>query len=98
MGGVQSLSRSTYAKLIPENTSNSASWFSFFDVTEKVGIVVGTASFSVISQLTGSMRNSLLALMVFFIVGLALLITLRGKTLRMRTATPPLPPILSGER
>ena len=98
MGGVQSLSRSTYAKLIPENTSNSASWFSFFDVTEKVGIVVGTASFSVISQLTGSMRNSLLALMVFFIVGLAFLITLRGKTLRMRTATPPLPPILSGER
>ena len=98
MGGVQSLSRSTYAKLIPENTSNSASWFSFFDVTEKVGIVVGTASFSVISQLTGSMRNSLLALMVFFIVGLAFLITLRGKALRMRAATLPLPPILSGER
>ena len=82
MGGVQSLSRSTYAKLIPENTPDTASYFSFFDVTEKLSIVLGTASFSLISQLTGSMRNSILALIVFFILGLAFLFTLRGKALR----------------
>ena len=79
MGGVQSLSRSTYAKLIPADTRSSASWFSFFDVTDKVSIVLGTFSFGFISQISGSMRNSLLLLMVFFGLGLALLLTLRGK-------------------
>lgn len=79
MGGVQSLSRSTYSKLIPENTPDSASWFSFFDVTEKLGIVLGTAGFSFISQFTGTMRNSLLALIVCFALGLGFLLTLRGK-------------------
>jgi UMF1 family MFS transporter len=98
MGGVQSLSRSTYAKLIPEETPNSASWFSFFDVTEKLGIVIGTGSFSLISQLSGSMRNSLLALIVFFALGLALLVTLRGWVRNVRAAAPPPPPVLSGER
>ena len=82
MGGVQSLSRSTYSKLIPENTPDTASYFSFFDVTEKLSIVLGTASFSLISQLTGTMRNSILALIVFFILGLLFLLTLRGKRLR----------------
>lgn len=82
MGGVQSLSRSTYSKLLPENTHDTASFFSFFDVTEKLGIVIGTASFSYISQVTGTMRNSLLALMVFFILGLGILITLWGRALR----------------
>jgi len=82
MGGVQSLSRSTYSKLIPEDTPDSASWFSFFDVTEKLSIVFGTASFSFISQFTGSMRNSLLALIVCFVVGLGFLLTLRRKVLR----------------
>lgn len=91
MGGEQSLSRSTYAKLIPENTPDSASWFSFFDVTEKLSIVIGTATFSFISQLTGSMRNSLLALMAFFVLGLGILLTLRGKVLRLPAAAPPLP-------
>ncbi len=98
MGGVQSLSRSTYAKIIPENTPDSASWFSFFDVTEKLAIVIGTASFGFISQLSGTMRNSLLALIVFFALGLGFLLTLRGKALRLRAAAPPLPPIMSGER
>lgn len=84
MGGVQSLSRSTYAKLIPEDTHDTASWFSFFDVTEKLGIVIGTASFSYISQVSGTMRNSLLVLMVFFILGLGLLGRLWGRPLRSR--------------
>ena len=82
MGAVQSLSRSTYSKIIPENTPNTAAYFSFFDVVEKLGIVIGTLSFGVIGQITGSMRNSILSLIVFFILGLGFLLTLRGKTLR----------------
>ena len=50
MGAVQSLSRSTYSKIIPENTPNNAAFFSFFDVVEKLGIVIGTLSFGLIGQ------------------------------------------------
>lgn len=73
MGGIQSLSRSTYSKLIPEETPDTASFFSFYDVTEKVSIVLGTAVYGLIEQLTGSMRNSVLALLLLFVVGLLLL-------------------------
>jgi UMF1 family MFS transporter len=77
MGGIQSLSRSTYAKIMPE-TRETASFFSFYDVTEKVAIVIGMFSFGFVQQLTGNMRNSVLALIVFFIAGLiALLMTLQ---------------------
>jgi len=69
MGGIQSLSRSTYSKLMPE-TKDTTSFFSFFDVTEKIAIVIGMFSFGYITELTGSQRSSVLALMVFFIVGL----------------------------
>jgi UMF1 family MFS transporter len=70
MGGVQSLSRSTYSKLMPE-TKDTASFFSFYDVTEKLAIVLGLFSFGIINEVTGSQRNSVLALMIFFIIGLA---------------------------
>jgi len=70
MGGIQSLSRSTYSKLMPE-TKDTTSFFSFFDVTEKIAIVIGMFSFGYITELTGSQRTSVLALMVFFIIGLA---------------------------
>lgn len=72
MGGIQSLSRSTYSKLLP-STHNHASFFSFYDVAEKMAIVLGTASFGFIELLTGSMRNSVFALALFFIIGLFLL-------------------------
>lgn len=72
MGGIQSLSRSTYSKLVPE-TKDYASFFSFYDVLEKLGIVIGTFSYGLIEGLTGSMRNSIIALILFFIVGLFLL-------------------------
>lgn len=72
MGGVQSLSRSTYSKLLPE-TTDTASFFSFYDVLEKLGIVIGTVSYGFIEGFTGSMRNSVVALMIFFILGLLLL-------------------------
>jgi MFS transporter, UMF1 family len=73
MGGLQSLSRATYAKLIPENTPDSASYFSFYDVTEKLAIVIGTFIYGLVDQLTGSMRNSILALLIIFVIGLILL-------------------------
>ena len=73
MGGIQSLSRSTYAKLMPE-TRDTASFFSFYDVTEKIAIVIGMFSFGFINELTGSQRNSVLALMIFFIIALVFLL------------------------
>lgn len=74
MGGIQSLSRSTYSKLIPQSTNENASFFSFFDVTEKLAIVIGTFTYGAIEQWTGSMRNSAVSLGVFFLVGLGFLI------------------------
>jgi MFS transporter, UMF1 family len=74
MGGIQSLSRSTYSKFIPENTTDTASFFSFYDIAEKMGIVVGMMSYGLIEQLTGSMRNSIVSLVIFFSVGLLLLL------------------------
>jgi UMF1 family MFS transporter len=73
MGGIQSLSRSTFSKLIPTQTTDHASFFSFYDVTEKLAIVIGTFTYGVIEQLTGSMRNSAVSLGVFFLVGLGFL-------------------------
>jgi UMF1 family MFS transporter len=73
MGGIQSLSRSTYSKLLP-STTDHASYFSFFDVCEKVGIVIGTFLFGYINESTGSMRNSILIIASFFVIGLILLL------------------------
>ena len=70
MGGIQSLSRSTYSKLMPQ-TKDTTSFFSFFDVTEKIAIVIGMFSFGYITEMTGSQRSSVLALVIFFIIGLA---------------------------
>ena len=73
MGGIQSLSRSTYSKLLPE-TIDHASYFSFFDVCDKLGTVIGTFAFGFINEVTGSMRNSILVLTSFFLVGIFLLL------------------------
>lgn len=70
MGGIQSLLRSTYAKLIPDTSTNHASYFSFYDVCEKLAIVFGTLVFGLLLDLTGSMRSSVIALGLFFILGL----------------------------
>ncbi len=77
MGGIQSLSRSTYSKLIPEDTRDPTSYFSFYDVLEKVAIIIGTFTFGFVEQITGSMRMSLLVLGSFFIVGLLILMTVK---------------------
>lgn len=73
MGGIQSLSRSTYSKLIPKETKDTTSFFSFYDVAEKIGIVIGMALYGFIDQITGSMRNSIVFLALFFILGVLLL-------------------------
>lgn len=73
MGGIQSLSRSTYSKLIPKQTKDTASYFSFYDITEKLAIVIGSFSYGFIDQVTGSMRNSMVFMAIFFISGLVVL-------------------------
>jgi UMF1 family MFS transporter len=71
MGGIQSLARSTYSKMLPE-TEDHASYFSFFDVSEKIGLAIGTISFGLIETFT-DIRTSVLALVVFFVAGIILL-------------------------
>ena len=68
MGGIQSQARSTWSKLIPSDSTDSASYFSFYDSTEKLAIVIGMLGFGIIEQITGSMRNSTLLLSLFFVV------------------------------
>ncbi|HQV99587.1 MAG TPA: MFS transporter [Bacteroidia bacterium] len=76
MGGIQSLARSTYSKMLPE-TLDHASYFSFFDVCDKLGTVIGTFAFGLINEITGSMRSSIIVLAFFFIIGLILLLRVR---------------------
>ncbi|MEM9686030.1 MAG: MFS transporter [Bacteroidota bacterium] len=79
MGGIQALSRSTYSKFLPE-TQDTTSFFSFYDVAEKIGIVIGMFLYGFIAQLTGSMRNSVLALGLFFLTGILLLLRVPKKS------------------
>ncbi len=74
MGGIQSLSRSTYSKLIPTDIKDTTAFFSFYDVTEKVAIVIGLFSFGLIEQVTHNIRYSALVLSLFFVIGLLLLV------------------------
>ena len=82
MGGIQSLSRSTYSKMLPENTPDSASYFSFYDVSEKIGIVIGMFLYGMVAQITGSIRNSILFLVIFFIAGVVLLMRVPKRVIR----------------
>ena len=68
MGGMQALARSTYSKFLPE-TKDHASYFSFYDATEKIGIVIGTLFFGLIEYLTGSLRFSVVSVAMFFFIG-----------------------------
>ena len=77
MGGIQALSRATYSKLIPKDTTDLASFFSFYDVTYNVSIVIGTFAYGIIENMTGSMRNSSLTLALFFFIGLGFLLRLK---------------------
>ena len=72
MGGIQALSRSTFSKMIPE-TDNTTSYFSFYDVSQKVSIVLGMTLFAFVDQITGSMRNSIIVFLFIFLIGAFLL-------------------------
>ena len=72
MGGIQALSRSTYSKLLPES-EDTASFFSFYDVTEKIAIVIGMCVYGIVDQITGSPRFAMVFLAVFFIIAVILL-------------------------
>ena len=78
MGGIQSLSRSTYSKLMPP-TKDTASYFSYYDLTEKIAIVIGMFTFGFVSQITGTMKNAIVFLIVFFIVGLVFLFSAQAR-------------------
>lgn len=78
MGGIQALGRSTYSKLLPE-TKDTASFFSFYDVTEKVGIVIGMLVYGLIDQITGSPRLAIVFLGLFFLIGMLLLFRIPKK-------------------
>ena len=78
MGGIQALSRSTYSKFIPP-TIDTASFFSFYDVAEKIGIVIGTFLYGLVAQATGSMRNAAIFLGLFFVFGAILLTRVNKK-------------------
>ena len=80
MGGIQALSRSTFSKMIPK-TENTTSYFSFYDVTQKVSIVIGMSLFAFIDQITGSMRNAILVFLLFFIIGAYMLSNIRTKNI-----------------
>jgi UMF1 family MFS transporter len=73
MGGLQSLSRSTYSKLLPK-TIDTTSFFSFYEITEKIGIVFGMVCFGLVDHISGSMRNGILFFIIFFIFGALMLL------------------------
>ena len=73
MGGIQSISRSTYSKMLNDKEEDVTSYFSFYDVLYKGSIVAGTLAYGVVDNLTGNLRYSVLALGVFFVIGLFLL-------------------------
>lgn len=77
MGGVQALARSTYSKFLPE-TEDTTSYFSFYDVAEKIGIVIGMVIFAIVDQVS-TMRNAILFLFVFFLGGILLLLRVPRK-------------------
>ena len=80
MGGSQALARSTYSKMLPADTTDHTSFFSFYDVMEKLATVAGTFSFGVIEAITGSMRFSVLAITVFFLLSLFFMLLLYRRT------------------
>ncbi|MDP3312730.1 MFS transporter [Lutibacter sp.] len=78
LGAIQTLSRSTYSKLIPDETEDHATYFSFYDVTEKIAIVVGMALAGLVTSYTNSLRLFILLLAVFFVAGFVVLSFMKG--------------------
>jgi UMF1 family MFS transporter len=87
MGGIQSLSRSTYSKLMPP-TKDTASYFSYYDLTEKLAIVIGMFTFGFVIQITGSVKNAIVCLILFFILGVIWLYSAQQRQRREQLASP----------
>jgi len=79
MGSIQALSRSTYSKMIPEDTHQHATYFSFYDFSEKIAIVLGTFSFGLLEAITGSMKSAVLMMAFIFFISMLILQTIRTK-------------------
>jgi len=77
MGGIQSQSRSLYSKLLPENSRDNASYFSFYDILEKMAIVLGTFSYATVENFTNSLRNSMLVMSIFFLLSFLFIIRIK---------------------
>ncbi|QDP86456.1 MFS transporter [Chryseobacterium sp. SNU WT5] len=82
MGGLQAMSRSTYSKLLPENSMDNTTFFSFYDVLEKIAIIIGTFIFATIIEQYHNMRYSALSMSVFFFIGLLLIRFLKVKLVK----------------
>lgn len=89
LGGIQSLSRSTYAKLLENQTQDLTSFFSFYDVLSKIAIVSGTLLFGLVNNMTGSMRISVLVLAVFFVIGFIMLLSVNKQRINTQKVTQP---------
>ncbi|MBK8483784.1 MAG: MFS transporter [Saprospiraceae bacterium] len=83
LGGIQAISRSTYSKIIPKDHPDVTCFFSFYDVIYYASIVFGTFIFGFINQYTGSMRMSVLALMIFFIIGFFFINRVKKQSIRL---------------
>lgn len=88
MGAIQSMSRSTYAKFIPKETTDHASYFSFFETVEKFSIAIGSMTYGLINQLTGSMHYSALAMSLFFVIGFLIIRKIPSKQIYNTTLIP----------
>ncbi len=80
MGGLQAMSRSTYSKLLPENSMDNTTYFSFYDVLEKLAIILGSVIFGIVIQYFHNMRFAFVAMSVFFAIGLVLIRFLKLKS------------------
>ncbi len=79
MGSIQALSRSTYSKMIPENTQKHATYFSFYDFTEKIAIVLGTFSFGALEAITGSMKTAIFLMSIVFFFSMLILQLIKNR-------------------
>lgn len=86
MGGLQAMSRSTYSKLLPENSMDNTTYFSFYDVLEKIAIIIGTFIFATIIEHYHNMRYAALSMSIFFFVGLILIQFLKVKIIKSNQA------------
>lgn len=75
LGGIQSLARSTYSKMLPE-TEDHTTFFSFYDVAEKLSTTLGMVTIALVETYTSDFRNTALALTAFFAISLIILFTI----------------------